>query len=1193
MAIFDYIVQISYTLLGIIIFVLGFYLVYKNLKKVNLIEGEKFNLTDGFAMIGFGALFAISMVFMLDITLELINTSQPLGINIPSIAGLLLTIMIIVLFIYPLWEIFFLGKPTSDSVHDFHKFLESKILDKFRGRIAYLVSFFIFLVIYILPIFLLKLLLPDRNIIQIGLMWFLLFPLLFLQYFAANGTASGVIKKTYQSRIPKSVLENSKGGQKFSRKLLNLIFLLLAWIPFLLNAYNVGNPTYNVLIKGETLISQSSWLLGIVSLITTVPFGIKGFFSKFWNRKSKTKTIDFLFAGYIFIGIGVNMLLSFIKINPTVVGQILEGNWILQQLNDLFADDQLLLPIIIIQSLITFTYGIVVILRPNTDFNADIKVQATTNAFGKIDIYELIKERQDQIQKLRKGETASQKKEKKKKYNFLTLYKSLLLKPQYSKYGVDLNQQVRFKSAQYLLLIALEDKIDAQDIVNFIFKTNIDPFKDEQKTSKHDIYISKEAIDLLGEIGETYPDLVVERLIDALSYSNIYLQRFILDALGDIGEIKSNIQNIVDHVHPLFLHPRYEVRQAAFSSITEMLLEGNSEDKDTVNYILTHIYQVLEDFDNSDIIDTCFEAIVDMSSRIADDIDIEKIIPFLGYNRSKDEDTNNFIQQNTIIVLSYVVYYNLPRFESLITQILDLLEDERFYIRYVAADTIGNYILKGNTRVQEILQKLVAKSLRDPSDDVAYMCTESITEFLITHPGYKLEISGESRSFLDIYLDGLKSESRLIVENASEALKLISPLYDEDISPIINEILISASNEELIRDALDIIAESGIEEHQGVSLDTVYKLTKHEDPLIRSAAIRTLGAIAADIKEIDETYVIACLMDPDPQVRQESIFALGKIGLIKPVLISQILIEKFYDIDREKEESINEVELFAETLGIIGSKYPSNEIIISLQSALMGDTHPFSKDVIAKALGKIGEGMITSGNASRSIENEAFYNQISWLRGTDKKEYTIGNLIIIFIEALQLKGISDPVMNEISDSIQDLLPVFLFAEHDTDSNNVVLETIKELLAQAYYANYNSEILETIDRIDSLISFKQYFEVSDPALKDELIFYAKNYTPDARQFFDQGNLFYELSKQDPKYVEYALKSYEISIELAPYEYFTPSALLQLGIILKSMGLRNQSIEKFKQALEIYTSLDQVENMQKCEEYLEELHLERKD
>ena len=118
----------------------------------------------------------------------------------------------------------------------------------------------------------------------------------------------------------------------------------------------------------------------------------------------------------------------------------------------------------------------------------------------------------------------------------------------------------------------------------------------------------------------------------------------------------------------------------------------------------------------------------------------------------------------------------------------------------------------------------------------------------------------------------------------------------------------------------------------------------------------------------------------------------------------------------------------------------------------MGDTHVLAKDVIAKALYAIGEGMVRSGNARRIIENKQFYNQVSWLSVSKKEQYTIGNLIIMLIEAMQLKGVPDEVMNEISDSLQDLLPVFLFAKQK--KRNEILLTIKLLLQTAYYSNYN-------------------------------------------------------------------------------------------------------------------------------------------
>ena len=279
------------------------------------------------------------------------------------------------------------------------------------------------------------------------------------------------------------------------------------------------------------------------------------------------------------------------------------------------------------------------------------------------------------------------------------------------------------------------------------------------------------------------------------------------------------------------------------------------------------------------------------------------------------------------------------------------------------------------------------------------------------------------------------------------------------------------------------------------------------------------------------------------------------------------------------------MELFAESLGIIGAEHPSNEIIITLQSTLMGDTNPFAKDVIAHALGAIGHGMIRSGNATKRIENDAFYNRVAWLRRSGKVEYTIGNLVIIFIEALQLKAIPNSVMDEISDSVQDLLPVFLFVDEDERKKNLILITIKELLAQAYYSNYNNEILETIDRIDSLVSFKRSFETDLTSLQEQFIFFSKQYTSDGKQFHDQGAVFLELAKKDPVFYDYALRSYEIAVDLAPFEYFTPDCLLRIArILVEHKKDYMKAKKKYEEALEIFSSLDEIEKMKECESAL---------
>ncbi|QEE14681.1 HEAT repeat domain-containing protein [Promethearchaeum syntrophicum] len=1169
MALIDNLIIILYSVVGLSTFLFGFSLVFKNLRKINRIEREKFDLGDWLASIGFGVMFTLAILFALNLSIEsFIITEDPL----PSIAGFLLVIMIGILLIYPLWEVIFLGRPTADSVHDFHKFLESRILDRFKGKMAYLVSFGIFIVIYIIPVIVFTLLL-DYSFIEILFVWFLLFPLFFLNYFAANGIVSAILQTSFRKTISSDIIEASNTGKNTKKMIINVFVMMITWLPFLLNAYNIANPIIRA-INGYELLEKDP-IMGIISLVTTVPLGIKGFFNKFWNKKSKTKTIDFLFSGYIFIAIGINMLINFFQINEGLVVSVFSQVGFLSSLSAIFSDYTLLVPIIVIQSLITLVYGLIIFFQKNSDFHSDIRLRATSIAFGIKDLDDLIKKDDPGAKKKRK--------EKERKYDYLTLYKSLLLPPVFSKYGVDLNEQVRLKARQYLLLISINSTEHAQKIVDFVFETSIDP-KSSVKF-KYSKYSVKEAINLLGDIGKKYPEFVMTRMIEALPESDIQIQRYILDALGDIGEKKENLIVILDEIEPLLESTRYELRTAAFQAISEMVMEGSNDDKEFIQIALKKVYEILSEcYKNPDIIDTAMESLVQMSARIANDLDISKIIPFIHYSEGKDKDTNDYIIQNAIIVLGYMVYYNIDTFP--LEDIKNYLKDKRNFIRYVACDAIGNFILKCPDNFKEsLLVNLMIISLYDDDDDVCEMCTESITEFLVLNKNYEPIIDGQKISVLNYYLKALSSSERKIAEKASEALKSISPLYEENIYPQLEEIIKKQENLELVRDSLHVIALSGIEEHLSVDLNLIYGLTEHTDASVRSEAVYTLGLLSKNRTDIDENYIIKLIDDPDPQVRSQTIFALGKIGINKPDKVIPILIQGFFEIDRQSDDKINEVELFAESLGLIGAEHPSNEIIVSLQSGLMGDSNPFTKDVMAHALGAIGHGMIRSGNATRRIENEAFYNSVSWLRSQSKKEYTIGNLVIIFIEALQLKSIPNSVMDEISDSVQDLLPVFLFVDEDERKKNRILTTIKELLAQAYYSNYNNEILENIDRIDSLISFKRSFETDLTSLQEQFIFFSKQYTSDGKQFYDQGNVFLQLvKKEEPEFYDYALRSFEVAIDLAPFEFFTPNCLLQMAIILEHKGEHLEAKKKYEEALEIFSSLDEIEKMKECEQAL---------
>ncbi|MHA1340774.1 MAG: hypothetical protein ACTSRZ_11865 [Promethearchaeota archaeon] len=1172
---YDILIQGTYYIAFIVGLISGFMMVFRNLRKVNIIESEKFSVEDWITCIAFSVIFALTITFIVNLTYEVFSP-----IDIPSIAGYILFIMLGILIIYPLWEVIFLGRPTSDAVHDFHRFLETKILDKFKGNVAYVISACIFLVLYIIPV-LIIMKLTGQAFLDIAFVWFMMFPLFFLAYYAAIGQSSSIITSIYSKNIKKDYFP--KSTSTFSiifKKLLFPIQVLIVFIPFFIAIYNVYGPI-NTVIHGGGFEAKSNIIIAILALFNSIVFGIKGFFTKFWNRKSKTKSLDFLFGAYIFLAIGINILISFITIDLTIAStmgkSILEsvlsvqifGYQPLVVLKPLMSNYSFLMPLMIIQSLIIILYDIKFLINTNSELYADMRLAATNNAFG-LTIEELIDRRKRQ-QRFKRG-----------KFKIPVLIKSILLPPVYNKYGYDYNHVVRFKASNFLYVIAVENKDLAEQITQILLKNVIEK---NTKGKRKQSYISKIAVDWLGFIGKKYPEFVFKPLMEGYHKGNRILQQFILDAIGDIGESLENINMVLEDVIPLLLNDDFTIRTAAMASISEMVLEGDFENEEFIIPILSRTYDILNKYYKTGrYMETALQLLHNFCLKVPDKIDIQKIMPFLNYNETKNPIIKGFIEEYAIRIIGITVYYNLDKFPK--QEIIKYTNDSRNYIRYVAIDALGNYILKkpDDPDAKQIVQILLEKSLKDEDPDVNEMSVESIAEFLIMNPRFQAEKLGNEEYILNYYLDALENENRTIKENASEALKSIASFAKKDLWPIFKQKILGG-NKEVARDIIHALALMDAEFHKNVELEVIYKMLQEKEANTRAEAIFALSKIAETREDIDYKKIINHLDDPDPQVRLESILTLGKIGKKKPKEIVPILISKFYNLDRQSILNVTETELYAESLGVIGEVFPSNEIIITLQQALMGDTNKLAKDVVAKALWQIGNGMIKTGKAIRTIESEEFYNQISWLSNA-KKEYTIGNLIIIFIEALQQKRIPPEVMDIISDAMQDLLPVFVFIK-DQRNPNQILNIMKELLAQAYYSNYEDEILEIIDRIDSLISFKRYFEVSDPLLKEDAEFYAKQYTPDGKQFHDQGLTFMLLEKQGKEYLDYALKSFEIAVDLSPHEYFTPDCYFQQGIIYLKKGEKQKAREMFLQAKEIYTSIDEIEKMKLCEKYLSSL------
>ncbi|NMC06180.1 MAG: hypothetical protein GYA24_13275, partial [Candidatus Lokiarchaeota archaeon] len=113
MAIIDDILGFAYYIIMVPVFIIGLNLARKGLVKVNKIEGETFRLSDWLVSAMFGLLFAIAVVFCINLVIDYIN---PGIVTIPPVGSYLLVIALGVLVIYPIWEMLYLARPSSDSV---------------------------------------------------------------------------------------------------------------------------------------------------------------------------------------------------------------------------------------------------------------------------------------------------------------------------------------------------------------------------------------------------------------------------------------------------------------------------------------------------------------------------------------------------------------------------------------------------------------------------------------------------------------------------------------------------------------------------------------------------------------------------------------------------------------------------------------------------------------------------------------------------------------------------------------------------------------------------------------------------------------------------------------------------------------------------------------------------------------------
>ncbi|HME55277.1 MAG TPA: hypothetical protein VKM55_23920 [Candidatus Lokiarchaeia archaeon] len=1182
MALVDEILNVAYYIIMIPVFIVGFNLARRGLVKINKIQEQSFRTVDWIAAIVFGAMFTIVIVFCINLVIDFVTPALPSEtLFIQPVGKYLLWMALGILLVYPFAEMLYLARPTTGVDTGFHRFIEAHVVNKLHGNAAYIASAVILVLIYVIPIILVALA-TRVTLVQAGFLWIVIVPLIYLNYFAAAGTASNLIKTSYTVFVPGKKYPGIDKFQNPVSKLMNLIKFGIAVVPLIIAIVGLYTSFTGVFQGTKQKTETSAYL----SLITTVAFGVLGFFTRFWKKKSKTRIIDFVFAGYIMIAIMMNILINFMSINATQVLDLFNVTnplfgGILTQVEQLLQQSIYTLPIITLQNFITVGYTLVMLFRKNSEFQANLRLNAVVNAYEKSSEKQLarLKKLDALLQKASgkniKKEPAS-KAPKQKEPNYLTILKSIVLAPGYDKYGVDVNEQVREKARQYIAMIAQENPAKPELIKNIIAYLQAHAF--QKGWSQKHAFLSPQAFAALGEIGKLDSGMVIETLAIGLTGADEMKRRYILNALGLLGAEKGALKQILSkqEVKKALNDASFDVKNAAVQSIMDLGMAA----KDVLP-VLDALQLLIDESISTEqvrseyLIEALLLPLFKLSARQPMAIDFDKILSFLSYQPTfAEQDTIDYILLLTIRIIAYLALYNPDKVP--VDQLVGFANDKRDFIRCVAINALGNFILKSDAPgMQDIISLLVKKSLEDKELEVREMCNQAIAEYIISagNDSEVVNIDGNPCNLLECYIVRLGDERTFIAENASDALKTLARQYSLDIHKVIEQKLAN-NDESIIRNCVYVLGTLNDLVKKNVDLTLLYERLGDTSNDTRCEILKTLGHLGLSRPDVDATKVASYLTyEQDADVRFNAAFALGKIGTLQPVLATHFLIEHLHKLDLTKRNL--ETELIFEALGIIGHAHPLDDIIEELEIGLIGDTNPFIKDCIAKALYNVGDGLIDAEIRKKKGLQD---NKESSSR---KMTYHPGNVIMILLNALQLKGIPDSVVEIISDEIQDLLPYFLVID-DSKLNFDHLDTLKQFLVQSYNSNVSHGIIEAIDRINSLKAFRMYMhDAKDADIEVSSRFFTKQFTPDGERFYNQGIMFKDLELED-----YAIESFKIALELSPSGYFAPACHHELGMLILQTD-KARALDEIEQAGNVFAFFHDITGFKACKQMIEEI------
>jgi len=1028
------VIEIILLIVFIIFFLVGFYIIYK---QVALVKKGELSNKDRFQCLFYGIIFSLSI--MVVFTVAVIFTIRtpdfwdpqttppevhPLALLVPFICCLLY------ISFYPIIDFLFiaLSKESDEGLTPFHKFIRNKIINLSKNKsINVLIALVFFFLLFVLPPILLSIL--GLPFIMIWITWSLVYPLMILTFYGSKGYIAGLSDAYYHiPDIRRSIFlnfENTKRGlNQFKSEpgyyiILGLMIFVFIW------AWISLFQTISFFFTEKIAISTMSSVFVFVTLF----FGIIGYFTRFWGRKIKYRGIDIFFAAYLMASIGINVLVNFLIVNPDKL--LFTFNlWVFT--NQIVPNYVMFAWAAVIEEIVLVIFTSYFFLARNNEFITNIKYSKITKSgqiFDPIPIFNLIKHHNIKIRK-HAEETLLLMFERIPLKNEINLnkwkFKNSLLdgicgydpnsreicikiliqlekdipekvlpwiiealeSPNYEKCipitRTLLKADINFveKIPKDLIINLIEDsewrlKLLGVRILKRLLKKNRDLILNvdiKKLINNSNSRIQVEILNLLAEISYILPiDIIIEKIF----HINNEISAAAIKNLKNL-DFKEIDKKIISKIIPLMKDPSSSVRASIFDILTKI---GKFKKN---NIPILPLFEGLTD-SNEKTREAAINVLQNYFEEEPGLLDIDNIINKI--------DPNNFEVLNSFVSLLGRLWKYNPN--KILTIFLVYIKFENKQLR----ENISNILIEKYSKNPDLIVQNLIK-IPDP--------TKYITKGIISQTFINIGKKDPKNIILSLvnYLNDESDDVRLNALNAIDGL-IEEFVENSNLKPILL-LLRKDKNKQEKKTASSIISKIAQKDSSLIKpyMSEFLQILTKQEIYVRIALTKSLLDIAKDSPDIIPVQdILNFLDDQDSFIRETSAKILGYIGYKLPISVIDALINRASNDD---EWIVREAAVTS--LGEIINHADNKEIIIEKLVSLLNDEQNWVRRSALNILSTIKE-----VNSSHISFNDLRNN----LTSTDPKvrEASVG---LIRIYSSQIKEIFNKIVILLEDESKEV-----------------------------------------------------------------------------------------------------------------------------------------------------------------------------